>query len=39
MIIEQFLNWVESAKAQNRQAAASALARAYLQYDLTVHER
>ena len=39
MIIEQFLNWVDSAKAQNRQAAASALARAYLQSDLTVDER
>lgn len=39
MIIEQFLNWVDSAKAQNREAAASALARAYLQSDLTVDER
>jgi uncharacterized protein (DUF2336 family) len=39
MIIEQFLNWVDSAKAQNRQAAASALARAYLQSELTVDER
>lgn len=39
MIIEQFLNWVDSAKAQNRQAAASALARAYLQSELTIEER
>lgn len=39
MIIEQFLNWVDSARTQNRQAAASALARAYLQSELTVDER
>ncbi|MGB8817903.1 MAG: DUF2336 domain-containing protein [Rhizobiaceae bacterium] len=39
MIIEQFLSWVDSAKAQNREAAASALARAYLQSDLSIEDR
>jgi uncharacterized protein (DUF2336 family) len=39
MIIEQFLKWVESARASERTAAASALARAYLQSDLTIDER
>jgi uncharacterized protein (DUF2336 family) len=39
MIIEQFLKWVESARAGERTAAASALARAYLQSELTIEER
>ena len=39
MIIEQFLKWVESARASERTAAASALARAYLQSELTIDER
>jgi uncharacterized protein (DUF2336 family) len=39
MIIEQFLKWVESARVSDRTAAASALARAYLQSDLTIDER
>ena len=39
MIVEKFLKWVDSARAGDREAAASALARAYLQSDLTLDER
>ena len=39
MIVEQFLKWVESARASEREAAASALARAYLQSPLEFDER
>ncbi len=39
MIIEEFLKWVESARASEREAAAGALARAYLQSTLDFEER
>ncbi len=39
MIIEQFLKWVESARAAEREAAAGSLARAYLQSPLDFDER
>ena len=39
MIIEQFLSWVDSAKAQDREAAATALARAYLLSELSIEDR
>ncbi|MGL4490804.1 MAG: DUF2336 domain-containing protein, partial [Rhizobiaceae bacterium] len=39
MIVEQFLKWVESARTNERTAAAGALARAYLQSDLSIDER
>ncbi len=39
MIVEQFLKWVDSARASEREAAASALARAYLQSPLEFDER
>ena len=39
MVVEKFLKWVDSARAGEREAAASALARAYLQSDLTLDER
>ena len=39
MIVEKFLKWVDSARVSEREAAASALARAYLQSDLTLEER
>ena len=39
MIVEQFLKWVESARVSEREAAAGALARAYLQSPLEFEER
>ncbi len=39
MIIEQFLKWVDSARVSEREAAASSLARAYLQSPLEFDER
>ncbi|RCS24363.1 DUF2336 domain-containing protein [Phyllobacterium salinisoli] len=39
MIIEHFLKWIGGAPVAQRQAAASALARAYLQSNLSLDER
>ncbi len=39
MIIERFLKWIDTAKVPDRAAAASALARGYLQSDLSFEER
>ncbi len=39
MIIEAFLRWAETAKADNRARAANALGRAYLQSDMPKEER
>ncbi|OCJ12415.1 hypothetical protein A6U86_05160 [Rhizobium sp. AC27/96] len=39
MIIEAFLRWAETAKADNRARAANALGRAYLQSDMPNEER
>ncbi len=39
MIIEAFLRWAETAKAENRARAANALGRAYLQSDMPKEER
>ena len=39
MIVEQFLKWIDTAKVPERAAAANALARGYLQSDLSFEER
>lgn len=39
MIIEAFLRWAETAKAENRARAANALGRAYLQSEMPKEER
>ncbi|MGZ9718868.1 DUF2336 domain-containing protein [Rhizobium miluonense] len=39
VIIEAFLRWAETAKAENRARAANALGRAYLQSDMPKEER
>ncbi len=39
MIVEQFLIWVQTAKAGDRAAAAAALARAYVNGDLAIDDR
>lgn len=39
MVIEHFLHWIDGARAADRVAATDALARAYLELDLTFEDR
>src|SRR5688572_29057772 len=39
MVVSHFLKWINTAKANERAAAASALARAYVQHDLPFEDR